>query len=85
MGEKCRREEKGKICAALTPYLQETLTAVDCDRIARELAMTKANVMTTLSRLKKTLRQILYDEIAQTVTSEAEIKEEFAILRAAVR
>ena len=85
LGDKWRLMGKGEIFAAMTPYLREPLTAVDSERIGSELAISKSNVEVSLHRLRTGFRESLRAEIAQTVNSEAEIKEELAALRAAVR
>ena len=78
------QEGKGQLFAALNPYLLAPLDGESRRRVAEALGMSEDNVKVSLSRLRDRYRKALWDEIAETVTSEAEVEEEMAALRAAV-
>lgn len=52
---------------------------------ASELAMTEGAVKMTVSRLRRRARELIRDEIAQTVTTGAEVDEEYRALLEALR
>ncbi len=84
------REESQK---SANPLLQEKLTALLSDEperpsqseIGREFGMTENAVKQALHRLRQRYRQLLREEIAQTVATPAEIEDELRCLIAALR
>ena len=84
------REESQK---SANPPLQEKLTTLLSDEperasqadISREFGMTENAVKQALHRLRQRYRQLLREEIAQTVATPAEIEDELRYLIAALR
>ncbi len=78
------REGKADMFAALNPCLVGERTAQPYAELARQLATSEAAVKSAVHRLRQRYRQLLRDEIAQTVARPDEVDEElrqlFAVL-----
>ena len=70
--------------AALHPCLVGERTAQPYAELAAELGVSESSVKSAVHRLRQRYRQLLRDEIAQTVTDPAEVDEELRHLFAAL-
>lgn len=77
-------EKKQKLFDCLQVYLTAKDSAISYRQAAEELNITEGAVKVAVHRLRKRYRELLRDEIAQTVTTEEQINEEirdlFAVL-----
>jgi RNA polymerase sigma-70 factor (ECF subfamily) len=78
-------EGKHALFERLKPFLAGGRESGGYTAAADDLEMTEAAVKTTVHRLRRRYRQLLRDEIAQTVASAAEIDEEIRYLFACLR
>jgi RNA polymerase sigma factor (sigma-70 family) len=71
-------EQDGKTAmfAALNPCLVGDRTAQPYEELARKLGITEGAVKSAVHRLRQRYRQLLRDEIAQTVAGPSEVEEE---------
>ena len=76
---------KGEQFEALKPYLTGDEPQLSYAATASALAMSDAAVKVAVHRLRKKFRDLVRDEIAQTVASPAEIEDELRHLWSAVR
>lgn len=76
---------RGALYEALKPHLVGDPDASRYAEVAEQLGMTEAAVKMAMSRLRKRHREILREEIAQTVASEEEIDDEIRELFDALR
>ena len=67
---------RGSLYAALQPHLVGEANAERYTGIAEQLGMTEAAVKMAMTRLRKRYRELLRDEIAQTVADEGDIDDE---------
>ena len=83
---RAEQSEAGKTAqfAALQPCLMNEADAPRYAKLAAELATTEAAVKMAVSRLRRRYRDLLREEIAQTVNSPAEVEEEIRHLFAAL-
>lgn len=72
---------KGKLYEAIEPSLTGGAGAIDYSQVSRELAMTEGAVRVAVHRLRRRYRDLLREEIAQTVDSPEQVEEEIAYLR----
>ena len=79
--------EGGKLVQfeALKTYLTGGEPQLGYARMASELGLSEGAVKVAVHRLRKSFRELLRDEIAQTVSSAAEIEDELRYLWSAVR
>ncbi|MBS0264021.1 MAG: sigma-70 family RNA polymerase sigma factor [Planctomycetes bacterium] len=63
------------------PFLTADRSELTYDQVAAKLAMTEGAVKVALHRLRKRYRELLRDEIGQTVSNPAEIDEELRYLQ----
>jgi len=77
-------EKKQKLFDCLKVYLTADKNAVPYNEIATNLKMTEGAVKVAVYRLRRRYRDLLRDEIAQTVTTEEQINEEIRDLFAAL-
>jgi len=75
---------KQQLFDCLKIYLTAEKDAVPYKDVADKLNMTKGAVKVTVHRLRRRYRELVRDEIAQTVTTEAQIDEEIRDLFAAL-
>jgi RNA polymerase sigma-70 factor (ECF subfamily) len=71
--------------AALKPLLTAAEGASPYATVAEQLDMTEAAVKVAVHRLRKRYKEVLREEVAQTVSNPAAIEQELADLRAAIR
>jgi len=71
--------------AALKPLLTAAEGASPYAAVAEQLDMTEAAVKVAVHRLRKRYKQVLREEVAQTVSDPAAVEQELADLRAAIR
>lgn len=71
--------------AALKPLLTAAEGASPYASVADELDMTEAAVKVAVHRLRKRYKEVLREEVAQTVCDPAAVEQELADLRAAIR
>jgi len=71
---------KSELYAALEPCLTCGSGAVNYAQVARELKMAEGTVRVAVHRLRRRYRDLLKEEIAQTVDSPGEVEEEIAYL-----
>jgi RNA polymerase sigma-70 factor (ECF subfamily) len=67
---------KQKLFDNLKAYIPVQSSSVPYREVAAKLNMTEGAIKTTVHRLRKRCRELLRDEIAQTVTSEEQIDDE---------
>ena len=67
---------KGSLFAALHPCLIGDRTAQPYDRLAEELGLTESAVKSAVHRLRRRYRELLREEIAQTVAGPGEVDAE---------
>lgn len=72
--------DKTKLYEAIEPCLTQGARAVDYDAVARERGMTQGAVRVAVHRLRRRYRDLLREEIAQTVDSPEQVDEEIAYL-----
>jgi DNA-directed RNA polymerase specialized sigma24 family protein len=70
--------------AALKPLMTSSTDAAPYTAVAASLDLTEAAVKVAVHRLRKRYRDLLRDEVAQTVSDPAAIEQELADLRAAL-
>jgi RNA polymerase sigma-70 factor (ECF subfamily) len=75
---------KGKLFEHLKGYLTGDIASVSYSEMARKLDTTEGAIKVAVHRLRKRYRQILRDQIAQTVSSEDQIKQEIRDLLTAL-
>ncbi|MBN2270169.1 MAG: sigma-70 family RNA polymerase sigma factor, partial [Sedimentisphaerales bacterium] len=75
---------KQKLFDHLKCYLAADIGLVPYRKVASELRMSESAVKTTVHRMRRRCRQLLRDEIAQTVASEEQIDDEIRGLFAAL-
>jgi len=77
-------KKKQKLFDLLKVHLTAEKASIPYRDVAAELDMTEGTVKVTMHRLRRRYRELLRDEIAQTVTNEDEIDEEIRDLFAAL-
>ena len=70
------QEGKGELFAALNPCLVGDRTAQPYEELAQKLALSEGAVKSAVHRLRQRYRQLLREEIAQTVAQPGEVEEE---------
>jgi RNA polymerase sigma-70 factor (ECF subfamily) len=73
-------EGKAELFEKLRPFLMLGKGAIPYPEVAAELGMNEAAVRQTVHRLRRRYRELLHDEIAQTVADPAQIPEEMQAL-----
>jgi RNA polymerase sigma factor (sigma-70 family) len=71
---------KVKLYDAVEPCLTQGAPAVNYGQVSRELRMTEGSVRVAVHRMRRRYRDLLRDEIAQTVDSPGQVEEEIAYL-----
>jgi RNA polymerase sigma-70 factor (ECF subfamily) len=80
----CQGADKQQLFDNLKIYLTAQTDAVSYRDAAEVLGMTKGAVKVAVHRLRRRYRELVREEIAQTVTTEAEVDEEIRDLFAAL-
>jgi RNA polymerase sigma factor (sigma-70 family) len=70
------QEGKGELFGALNPCLVGERTSQPYDELARRLALSEGAVKSAVHRMRQRYRQLLREEIAQTVAGPDEVEEE---------
>lgn len=76
---------KGELFSRLQGFLLEAPTAEDYPRIAAELGTRQNTIAVATHRLRQRLRQLVRDELAETVLDAADVESEYACLLDSVR
>lgn len=71
---------KARLYEAIEPCLTRGAGAIDYSQVSRELRMTKGPLRVAVHRLRRRYRDLLRQEIAQTVDSPEQVEEEIAYL-----
>jgi DNA-directed RNA polymerase specialized sigma24 family protein len=74
------RNGHAALCTALEPVLFADMSAPAYAQIGRELGMTEAAVKMAALRIRQRLRQLIRDEVLQTVASEGDLEDELRYL-----
>ena len=82
--ERWTRKDKLELFTALSPFLFSKLEAENTRRLAAQFHLTEGSVKQNLHRMKVDYQTLFQDEVAETVSSEADIEAEIAALRAAL-
>lgn len=84
LAEDCARDGKRELFARAKTFLTLGSAAIPYAAAARELGMDEGALRVAVHRLRKRYRELLRDEIAQTLTDPAAVEEELKSLRAAL-
>jgi RNA polymerase sigma factor (sigma-70 family) len=84
LGSDYRRLGKGKLFERLKGALTEDAATASHEQLAKELHMTCGAVKVAVHRLRRRYRDILRDEIAQTLADSAEVEDELRDLFSAL-
>lgn len=71
---------KGRLYEAIAPCLTQEAHAIDYGKSSRELGMTEGAVRMAVHRLRRRYRDLLREEISQTVDSPEQVEEELTFL-----
>ncbi len=82
LGEDCGAEGKAKLFEQAKGYLMVGETAIPYADAARALGLEEGAVRVAVHRLRKRYRELLRDEIAQTLSDPAQVAEELRALQA---
>ena len=77
--------ERPKLFAELQSFLVGDNAGATCADAAAKLGMTEVAVRATISRMRKRLRELVREEISQTIVSHADVEVEYRDLLAALR
>ena len=80
LGREYAEGGKGRLYTALEPCLTCGAGGIDYAQASRELGMTEGAVRVAAHRIRRRYRELLKDEIAQTVDSPEQVEEEIAYL-----
>jgi len=78
--EECAAEGQGKTFAALKPFLMLGKGAIPYAEAAGKLDMTEGAVRVAVHRLRRRYRELLREEIAQTLSHPEQVEEEIKAL-----
>jgi len=80
LGNEYRAEQKGKLFEVLKPSLAGQRQSQPYASLATKLDMSEGAVKVAVHRMRQRYREILKDEIAQTVSAQEEVEEEMRYL-----
>ena len=80
LGTECARTGHETLCSALEPVMFADETAAPDREIGEQLSMSEGAVKTAAHRIRARLRDIIREEILQTVDNEADLQEELHYL-----
>jgi hypothetical protein len=80
LGTECARTGHETLCSALEPVMFADETAAPYREIGEQLSMSEGAVKTAAHRIRARLRDIIREEILQTVDNEADLQEELHYL-----
>ncbi|MEI2724691.1 MAG: sigma-70 family RNA polymerase sigma factor [Verrucomicrobiota bacterium] len=81
----CVADDNGRWFAVLKPYLTVGKSAIPYPQAAAELGVSEGAVRVAVHRLRRRYREVLRDEIAQTLSDPANVAEEMQALFSAFR
>jgi len=81
----CRASGKATLWPRLKPLLSAEPEHGECQTIAREAGLTSNHISVTLLRWRRRLRELVMDEVRDTVTDDSQTRDEFENLLAALR
>jgi RNA polymerase sigma factor (sigma-70 family) len=81
----CRRDGKGPLFEALKEHIGSAPSQGQYQQSAAELGMTEGAVRTAVYRLRRRYRELLREQIAETVETPEQIEEEITFLLTALR
>jgi RNA polymerase sigma factor (sigma-70 family) len=84
LASECAREGKAALFARARSFLALGSEAIPYNEAARELGLEEGALRVAVHRLRKRYRQLLREEIAQTLIDPAAVEEELKSLRAAL-
>jgi RNA polymerase sigma-70 factor (ECF subfamily) len=84
LGDECHRDGKGQLFEQARRFLMVGEEAIPYAAAARVLGSEEAAVRVAVHRLRKRYRELLREEIAQTLNDPAQVQEELRSLRAAL-
>jgi RNA polymerase sigma-70 factor (ECF subfamily) len=76
----CAAENNGRLFAVLKPFLTVGKSAIPYPQAATELGVSEGAARTAVHRLRQRYREVLRDEIAQTLSDPANVAEEMHAL-----
>jgi len=80
LGDDCSRQGRRDLYDALLPRLQDEESASPYAETAKTLSMTEGSVKVAAQRLRARLRGLVRDEVAQTITNQADLDEEIGYM-----
>jgi len=80
LGEESHRQGRGELYDALLPRLQDEESASPYADIARTLSMSEGSVKVAAQRLRVRLGGLIREEVAQTITNQADLDEEIGYM-----
>ena len=83
LGKECDKEGRGEQFAKLRPFLTAGKGDIAYAEVAQSIGMDEGAVRVAVHRLRKRYRQLLTDEIAQTLSDSAKVEDEMKALFAA--
>lgn len=81
--DECAADGKARLFACLKPFLSVDQAAIPYDQPAAELGLNEGAVRVAVHRLRRRYRELLRNEIAQTLADPAQVREELQALFAA--
>ena len=80
LSDECAAEGKAESFARLKPFLTAARSAMPYAQVAAELGLAEGAVRVAVHRLRRRYRELLRDEIAQTLSDPAQVEEELRAL-----
>ena len=80
LSDECAAEGKAESFARLKPFLTAARSAMPYAQVAAELGLAEGAVRVAVHRLRRRYRELLRDEIAQTLSEPAQVEEELRAL-----
>src|SRR5262249_6774490 len=84
LGHECASQGKAKLFEHARVFLMADESAIDYAKVASSLEMEPGALRVAVHRLRKQYRDLLRDEIAQTLSDPAQVEEEIRSLQAAL-
>jgi RNA polymerase sigma-70 factor (ECF subfamily) len=76
----CATEGKAELFGQLKPFLMVGKSAIPYAQVAETLKLTEGAVRVTVHRLRGRYRELLRDEVRQTISDPAQVEEEMRAL-----
>ena len=80
MRDECAAEGKGKVFEQLKPFLMAGQSDIPYAEAAARLGLNEGAARVAVHRLRKRYRELLREEIAQTLSDPADVEEELRAL-----